>query len=225
MVERPILFSAPMVRALLAGQKTQTRRVVKGEALDWLQSGGFTPCYVADPGNRFCRYGYAGDALWVREAWSVDRHEPCEPHERDYQELLSPTVRYLADDATLKVQGDRATGVGVYRGRVGSGRPSIHMPRWACRQVLEVVGVRIERLHDITEADAEAEGVREASMGDIHLISPQGCGVLPRAVAPPLLLWEFLWKQINGDASWDANPWVWVVEFKPLQPAISGEQP
>ncbi|MDO9474469.1 MAG: hypothetical protein Q7J28_15580, partial [Caulobacter sp.] len=87
-------------------------------------------------------------------------------------------------------------------------------PRWASRLTLEITDVRVERLQAISEADALAEGVREPSLGDLFMVGPDGAGDVLRTKAPPLVLWQFLWRQINGDDSWRANPWVWVVEFK-----------
>lgn len=136
MKERPILFSAPMVRAILDGTKTQTRRAVKGRALEWLMSPiCFAPEYVAMPENEACPYGFAGDALWVRETWARDDEDG--------------TLMYRADlgrdvCADAWEQG-RIEGVPRYRWR-----PSIHMPRQASRLTLEVTGVRVERLPELT---------------------------------------------------------------------------
>ena len=172
MKERPILFSAPMVRALLAGTKTQTRRIAKGLALEWL-SEGFEPTFVADDANRLCPYGKPGDRLWVREAWAKTH---CLGHEM---------FVYRAED--------NRTDYG------GPWKPSIHMPRLASRILLEIVSVRIERLQDISEADAEAEG------------TPIPCGGWVGG-------YRNLWESINGPGSWDSNSWVWVVEFKRVIP-------
>jgi len=135
MSERPILFSVPMVRAILEGTKTQTRRIVKGTALEWLAPDMFTPEYVADPGNFFSPYGYDGDRLWVRENW-----HPCD----------SGPVLYAADYESKEQAG------------VSRWYPSIHLRRVDARIVLEVLAVRIERLQAITEDDARAEGAELA---------------------------------------------------------------
>ena len=191
MKERPILFSAPMVRAILDGHKTQTRRVVKGVALAWLTPHGFGKEFVALPENQFCPYGYPGDRIWVREthapqpdcwgAWDnwmlLDKKGP------------KPIIHYAADGGDPWI--DRW-------------RPSIHMPRWASRITLEVTGVRIERLNDISEEDANAEGVQHS----LHL---QGGRYASENYA-------HLWWQINGDGAWELNPWVWVVEFRRVNP-------
>lgn len=205
MKERPILFSATMVRALLDSSKTQTRRVVKPQPPD--TTIGITTWYHPDPRTHFyawtdngegdvelanegwckpCPYGQPGDRLWVREAWSThacfDSRSPSSmPGLRSFH--------YWAD-------GDRNT---------GKKRPSIHMPRWASRITLEIVSVRVERLQDISEADCWAEGIHEVrSAGDDH-------GDLRGSVRQD---YKALWESINGDGSWDENPWVWAVEFK-----------
>lgn len=184
--ERPILFSAPMVSAILASTKTQTRRAVKGWALEWLQPGMFTPEYVALPDNRACPYGQPGDRLWVREAFGVDDEDG--------------SILYWADPDTAQA----AQHAKACEDRFPRCRPSIHMPRTACRITLEITSVRVERLHDISEADALAEGPAAHCDGPWHA-------------------YRSLWTLINGPASWDANPWVWVVEFKrcpDLQPNV-----
>jgi len=164
----PILFSGPMVRAILEGRKTQTRRP--------------------------CRWGVArdavaaGDRLWVRETW-----QPCE---RPGAPMLgsiaglrhAPFVQYAADNPQAPAEW-------------GPWRPSIHMPRWASRLTLPVVSVRAERLHDITEADAVAEGVRDPDL---------------RAAETARVLFADLWNATYGPEAWDANPWVWRIEWSPL---------
>lgn len=179
--ERPILFSAPMVRAILEGRKTQTRRIVKHQPLPWV---GPDPPGWPPP----CPYGQLGDRLWVRETWA-------QPTSLD----PGPTF-YRADyPSCVPRQFENVPPAEAVRWR-----PSIHMPRWASRITLDVTGVRIERLQDISEADAMAEGVVEthAHLRDLG----------------PCMEWcyafEDLWTRINGAGSWNANPWVWVIEFK-----------
>jgi len=203
--ERPILFSAPMVRALLAGTKTQTRRIakpVKHPDLGNIYDAGalvleHEPQHVID---RACPYGQPGDRLWVRETWQHANH-PFGP----YQDHTP--VFYRADylDDPHGPDGELSP-----EGRYREWRPSIHMPRPACRLVLEVAAVRLERLHGISQADAMAEGVwtaRVARESGILDRSPGG-GVLNHVGA-----FRDLWQEINGAGAWDANPWVWVVEF------------
>ena len=191
MKERPILFSAPMVRAILAGTKTQTRRIVKPSTMPrWPElhpeMGDILP---------LCPYGQPGGRLWARETWRVRGGQ-----EYEYQQDRSQ-VMYRA---THREDGF-PIGWESYKWR-----PSIYMPRWASRITLEVTGVRVERLQDISEADASAEGVPNQTRltgygkGD-------GCQWGP---AEPVAEYRALWESINGPGSWDANPWVWVVEFK-----------
>ena len=158
MTARPILFSGPMVRAILEGRKTQTRRVVKGLALEWLQPGMFTPEFVADPVNNLCPQGRPDDLLWVREA--------CRAVETD----SAYGVGYKASPGHLKTCHDTPEWNRLmYYG--GNGRtvdrnrwvPSIHMPRWASRLTLRITEVRAERLQEISEADAIAEGLKRLS--------------------------------------------------------------
>lgn len=205
MKERPILFSAPMVRALLAGTKTQTRRVVKVQP-----EPGFIGNY--GPGNPFirgergdirCPYGQPGDRLWVRETWQGPLLD-SEEHEAQFSEDGPDAFKkpgfcaYRATDTLDAIDAD---------GKDLGWRPSIHMPRWASRILLEIVSVRIERLQDISDADAKAEGVA---------LPPSTCTMYDG-------IWRDgyrnLWQFINGQGSWDANPWVWVIEFKRIEPA------
>lgn len=205
MKERPILFSAPMVRALLAGTKTQTRRVVKVQP-----EPGFIGNY--GPGNPFirgergdirCPYGQPGDRLWVRETWQGPLLD-SEEHEAQFSEDGPDAFKkpgfcaYRATDTLDAIDED---------GKDLGWRPSIHMPRWASRILLEIVSVRIERLQDISDADAKAEGVA---------LPPSTCTMYDG-------IWRDgyrnLWQFINGQGSWDANQWVWVIEFKRIEPA------
>ena len=207
--ERPMLFSAPMVRALLSGRKTQTRRVVKGEALRWLDDAGFTPGFTSDPDNNLCPHGKPGDGLWVKETWRPTAS--LQPWDLD--------VRYNADGEVRTIKdgefGDRDWTM-PKAAATGNVSP-LFMPRWASRLTLEITDVRVERLHDISEADAETEGVREPTIGPLHMVSADRCGEIDRATTSPLFLWEMLWRSINGANSWDANPWVWVVTFAARQ--------
>lgn len=213
MIERPILFSAPMVRALLAGTKTQTRRVVKPQPC-----AAVTSVYLPfrdEPNNWHgygddlirwlgrCPYGQPGDLLWGRESWRV-----CGGREYEYQQDRC-RVMYRA---THEEDGF-PLGWESYKWR-----PSIHMPRWASRITLEVTGVRVERLQDISEADAIAEGIERAVIGDDwrrYSDAASELAGLPPCVTPRAS-YQSLWESINGPGSWDANPWVWVVEFAPL---------
>ncbi len=199
MKERPILFSAPMVRALLAGTKTQTRRALKPQPSEFVGGPGVTlrdgspaPLIALDdsvePYGReiACPYGKPGDRLWVRETFGhFERNENFKP---------DCEVFYRADGNCLELE---------------PWRPSIHMPRWASRITLEITSVRVERLQAISNDDIKAEGLDD----DPRIVS----GEIEGSMLTPLgrrIAFESLWESINGPASWDANPWVWVIKFR-----------
>lgn len=208
MKERPILFSAPMVRAILEGRKTQTRRVVKPGPPDGL---GMYAClgawryegvdYRANEVET-CPYGVPGDRLWVRETWQMV--DPLEVPENRRGSRAPFTgcqgARIIPWVATYRADGELA------HERYGDivWKPSIHMPRWASRITLEITGVRVERLQDISEEDALAEGVHRFDWQDDN-------GECPATTREAFAR---LWASINGPDSWTANPWVWVVEFR-----------
>ncbi len=216
MKERPILFSAPMVRALLAGTKTQTRRECKFTSGGHLKEvNGHRRWHRADPDAILaCPYGRPGERLWVRESWRYCCAQ-MSPH-------CVATIEYKADGAKRNIavkpeqlpQPRPENGEGWdERMRYlekwwAMGRPSIHMPRWASRITLEVTGVRIERLQEISDADAWSEGI------DQNEALSMGCTDMAAVAA-----FSALSESINGPDSWDANPWVWVVEFKRITPA------
>lgn len=226
--ERPILFSGAMVRAILDGRKTVTRRIVKARnesALAAADVFAFDPDrgewemgethqgVVASCGWLRCPYGAPGEHLWVRETWGA----------RDARGFFAERIDEIDEDTDDEI---------VFRATCGHdmpshGRwfPSIHMPRWASRITLEVFSVRVERLQEITEADARAEGVAE--------------GLIPADDAGPVRVGYVLgdedgrcllhvtprdafavgWDSINGKrAAWSTNPWVWRVEFRRVQP-------
>lgn len=193
MKERPILFSAPMVRAILVSRKTVTRRVVRWPSWANPEDAGQQAALVRDRALALyrdgraikvlrCPHGATGTRLWVREQFSysygtgVEDRSPCwywADGQPDYGDWARPA-------------------------------PSIHMPRWASRITLEVTGVRVERLQEISDADAMAEGVPFTEL-------PQG-----QDRPDPLHRAQFadLWESINGPGSWEANPFVWVIEFR-----------
>jgi len=190
--ERPILFSGEMVRAILDGRKTQTRRVIKphpSSGVRWSPvvfagHGGWTDGHGAP---LRCRYGGPDDLLWVRETW-----QDLRPHQE--------RVVYAA---TL---GDVVT----------KWRPSIHMPRWASRITLRVVDVRVERLQGISHKDAQAEGIYPNAAGYLNAASPfDGCLKHDYVTA-----FRSIWNSINAARGydWETNPWVWVVEFEKVTP-------
>jgi len=214
MKERPILFSGTMVRALLRdiNPKSQTRRIVKpqptGKLLGLLKrplrAESDPPVlrawFKAGQGEKSshevtCPYGQPGDHLWVRETWAQPTTLDPGPtfYRADYPACVPPGFENVppADTITWK--------------------PSIHMPRAASRITLEVTGVRVERLRDISEADALAEGV-EALKGGGYRQYETGGGTYPAASS-----FRSLWRKINGEDSWDMDPWVWVVEFRRIE--------
>ena len=210
MKERPILFSAPMVRAILDGKKTQTRRIVKPQEsihgpcddgnLYWIPAamqGDPDPnCKTVLAVNK-CPYGIPGDRLWVRETWFDNMASD------DGDEARTPArCVYRADGEFIDQFPEEYMD--------GKWTPSIHMPRWASRITLEVVEVRVERLQDITEHDAEREG---AATCDHFADAKRGHPLQPHKTS-----FAWLWNKINGRDSWIANPWVWVVVFKRLEP-------
>lgn len=197
MKERPILFHAIMVQATLNGTKTQTRRVIKGQALDWLAPDKFTPEFVADPDNSMCPYGKPGDGLWVRETWS-----PILDHNNVFHHYA-----YKADCDPLH--------------KVVEWKPSIFMPKEACRIKLLINDVKVERLHDISEDDAKAEGIErwdnplfnEERYRD-YSGKPQWKQMNERR--DPVAYFKSLWQSINGIESWESNPWVWKISFEKI---------
>ena len=190
MTTRGILFSASMVRAILAGVKTQTRRAAKRQhfSADFHARGPDVGVARAlaemwdDAAHVKRPYGRPGDRLWVRETWGCDA--PLEEARAKWDDAMpaDETIACLFYRATHDPMRDG--------GDPARWRPAIHMPRWASRLALDVTGVRLERLHAITEADARAEGVADRAA------------------------YERLWGEINGAESWDANPWVWVIAFR-----------
>lgn len=202
MTARPILMSAPMVRALLAGTKTQTRRAMKLPMEDKFRGldvilGRLHAMF--EHGDLACPYGgMRGDTLWVREAFRLCAEaDPIPPRDTD----AAFRVWYEAD--------------APHQPGAGKLRPGMFMPRWASRITLEVAGVRVERLQDISEADAIAEGVSRfpGCRQDDDAVAFNRIGPVDND-SFPIARYAVLWEQINGPGSWDANPWVWVVSFK-----------
>lgn len=202
MKERPILFSGPMVRAILEGRKTQTRRVVKPQPSDpnWVMLRG-SSIDKSDETFFSCPYGPVGTKLWVRESFRLsDTYRDCACYEPCSCKNGVPI--YAADFSNDP--------------EMGPFKPSIHMPRWASRITLEVTGVRVEGLQDISEEDAKAEGMFERKSED----GMSGFGGHDGPNIPAEYTFRFafkdLWNRINDERGfgWDFNPWVWVVEFK-----------
>jgi hypothetical protein len=192
--ERPVIFSGPMVKAIIEDRKTQTRRVVK-----------YSPFEPNDEGlgrhiithNIPCPYGKPGDRLWCRETW-----RPQHPYDLPGQE--KPI--YAADWTPEEFEQ-------IY-GKTWGWKPSIFMPRWASRITLEVVNVRVERLQEISEADAIAEGVYTNEQALQKLGLPADTKLQGTCVDK----YRIVWESINGKKyPWASSPWVWVVEFKKVE--------
>lgn len=221
MKELPILFNGPMVRAILEVRKTQTRRTIKPQPL-WIAE----PCVPfktpdADPnGIIYCPYGQPGDRLWVREtiyAWGRWETRFSKKKGRDEWHFIDMTLesgKQYRYPATMT--GDNGP---RQRGSVTPQwwkRPPIHAPRCSSRILLEITSVRVERLQDIGEDDCLAEGI--AQVVRERLPNIQQCGEYDAIDVDPVAEYRALWETINGAGSWDANPWVWVIEFKRVQP-------
>jgi hypothetical protein len=205
-MERPILFSGEMVRAILDGRKTQTRRIFKPENINIGQhiAGGFYyhtfaknkgGVYCNGQGQfnpeswlHYCPYGQPGDKLWVRETWQAN--------DVDIERKDKSAIEYRATSFVETLDG---------------WKPSIHMPRWASRILLEVVNVRVERVQDISGNDCIAEGIERGVEGG------SVCHFRDEIVSGAVECYKYLWDSINAKRgySWESNPWVWVVEFQP----------
>ena len=215
--ERPIIFSANMVRAILDGRKTQTRRVVKPQPLPipgdvppapgdngwWWSCNAARSMIQMREMPSFCPYGTSGDRLWVRETWQA-RHVSIDP-ETGYRDDVWAAesipksnesgywgVAYAATDESAEDHKDD---------RGFAWRPSVHMPRWAARILLEITQVRVERLQDISEDDVQAEG----------------CTGSPFGPAADKMLFPTLWDSINKATPWESDPWVWALSFKVIE--------
>ena len=206
MKERPILFSTPMVRAILDGRKTQTRRIIKCKKNIIDKQIGFT-CFTPDgyfsvrgkhDDGKTCTYGESffklpyqkGMILWVRETWIDLQKTPV---------MGAGSEKYIGLKYWYRADNTREMEV------AGNYKPSIFMPKEASRIKLEITNIRPEKLCDITEEDAMAEGISlpnyaEQAIKDIHYPDPSD-------------IYAELWDEINGIGSWIKNPWVWVIEF------------
>lgn len=201
--ERPILFSGPMVLAILAGRKTQTRRILKRGvvepllSLTHMEGNNQVGILCGDPPRitDWCPYGGPGDRLWVREAW---------------REAENGTYAYAADLSTYE------PGALIDMPKL-RWRPSIHMPRPASRITLNVTEVRVERLQDISEEDARAEG---AEMLDCTYHGQCNSNRCPRhgVLDPYRVAFRHLWENLHGPGSWDLNPYVWRICFSRIDP-------
>ena len=212
MKERPILFSTEMVKAILEGRKTQTRRIIKKQphgAGEWVRQLASWLFPNVNPYIKLkCPYGQPGDRLWVRETWALN----------PWSYLGGCKYIYRSDYESFPKNE-----IGKSYPDIDKWRPSIFMPREACRILLEVTDVRVERLQDITEEDAKAEGIT-----DIEFYPDEGFPLSIGHMAGQddgktslhttrVKAYAALWESINGEGSWEKNPWVWVISFERIQ--------
>lgn len=220
MKERPILFSGPMVRAILEGRKTQTRRVAKNsehwgdgygpDVIDGVPTWDYATNYDGEvqhntQEDKPCPYGKPGDILYVKETWLPKIAHTCGT---DGCDCCSVSVEYIADGTSLFFPDNEITPhweipVTALKGK---NVPSIFMPRWASRILLEITDVRVERLHEISEEDAIAEGCICTAV--VNAAGDDYTGLYAHEH-----FYE-LWDSIHGEGAWLKNPWVWVVEFR-----------
>ncbi len=226
MTDRPILFNGAMVRALLDGSKTQTRRPLKPQpyvpypyydtTIDhhpveferdgglWIPSSGGTSGNLPYRGTPIkCPYGVPGDRLWVQEAFALSKSDPDSGADTRYSADWDVPV-YRADVPSSMTSPSAVT----------SWKPSVHMPRWASRITLEVIGVRVERVASVSEADAESEGIRKGAGGNWLDYQAEGCFYSARHS------FASLWDSIYSEPGlrWEDSPWVWAVDFKVVRP-------
>lgn len=201
--ERPIIFRAEMVRAILDGRKSQTRRLLKGSTEF---NGPYNHLYLevhkdCDGWRNICHYGKPCDRLWVKEKFAVQPSLWKKSHDEQ-------PIHYLADCEMQEIE-DYVV------------KSPIYMPRWASRLILEIINVRIERLQDISEEDAKAEGAIELekfydkkgnNLGwNNYSFESENCS---HNAVTAKEAFSIFWDYINGQNSWQQNPWVWVIEFK-----------
>lgn len=208
MKERPILFSGAMVRAILDGRKTQTRRVVKPQPFEMHKfEHAIRACWSEREAPCFepvlCPYGQVGDRLWVRETYM------CEELKNG-----SDGIRFRADNAFILIENTQAADAWLLRPETKWDRwlPSIFMPRWASRITLEITGIKVERVQEISAQDADAEG----TTSHYHCTEPTHL-VDGTHRCDPIGDYRRIWDSINRKKyPWASNPWVWVIEFKQL---------
>jgi hypothetical protein len=244
MTDRPILFSAPMVRAILDGRKTQTRRLTKPSEFKWPKSA---LRQIDDPGvNGFnCRYGKPGDLLWVREAFCAHWREPPRDAPQSYRIVTGDELPPIEQEIGGPYQPTPIDIMTIWY--EAEGNKPFHMewklpddmPRWASRITLRITDIRVERLRDISEDDALAEGCEARpfpgpwwqgyrDLGDGQLFHQQAIGetapdwmIEPKQMPPTPWLdqsardgFRSIWMGLHGPGAWDENPWVWVVAFE-----------
>lgn len=230
MIERGMIFNGEMVRAILDGRKTQTRRPVRFPVLDknlGCELAGNELAGELSAGNYLnSAFGKPGHRIWVRETWATLGNEDgccvdwednlCKGDERSAARIYRASCEQRPGDYGLWSIPDDADWKPHTKDHKfeGAWRPSIHMPRWASRILLEITSVRVERLNAISEEDARAEGIIDG--GCLNCGEPEPCGCAnPEPDATDAF--AYLWQSIYGQENWNANPWVWVIEFKSIE--------
>ncbi|HDT3077284.1 TPA: hypothetical protein QHM76_003175 [Klebsiella pneumoniae] len=233
MKERGMIFNSEMVRAILDGRKTQTRRIMKVQPVlngnfyevfgaAWSKGMKSIPAVPGHSLSTRCPFGAVGDRIWVRETWwQAGQSHARYPDDDEYGWYGSRRVFYAADGNPPNEPNDHYP-KGLRGGKFSAAkpnhlwrkRPSIHMPRWASRILLEITDVRVERLNAISEEDARAEGIIDG--GCLNCGEPEPCGCAnPEPDATDAF--AYLWQSIYGQESWNANPWVWVISFERIE--------
>ena len=216
MKERPIIFSGEMVRAIIDGRKIQTRRVIKPQPTHGVQPDSTPKCEHRElmwKGKQlhplFCPHGQPGDRLWVRETWAMKVVQKDRWNPRDVIYKANYMYRPHGNIGVLNREIERRTKWG----------PSIHMPRWASRLTLEVKAVRVERVRDISEKDADAEGYPLTEhTKDLHGFLDKHGGRYTTSIGQ--ISFGFTWDLLNAKRGygWNQNPYVWVIKFRRLLP-------
>lgn len=217
MKETPILFSTPMVQAILNGTKTQTRRVCKYDVVRIVYNNRHSIITKDKDGKHglrpingpSCPYGIIGNMLWVKETYYAlgqwKKNGLSKTGKQKWKFIDSGKVWFYENHKPTTIRKNSYRKLGWYK------RPSLFMPKAAARLWLQITGIRVERLQTITEADAKAEGVEwSARQGYVNYISNHPSDICKYAASS----FTSLWLKINGRESWDANPYVWVIEFK-----------
>ncbi|MES0240611.1 hypothetical protein KDV70_07415 [Citrobacter cronae] len=220
MKDRGMIFNGEMVRAIINGRKTQTRRIVSERHLNLIDLGSqIGECYPLECGidhensqsyyREHCPFGKPSDRIWVRETYQgpLFDYEHMESYLEDSSKFEKP------DFCIYRADGKPAPEFYDADDNLHCGwRPSIHMPRWASRITLEITDVRVERLNSISQEDAQAEGMELTGWRPTYS-DPDSGG----EVWTPYDNFAQLWESIYGEESWKANPWVWVIEFKRIE--------